>query len=220
MLRRIPRSRLENRKDGDEDGSGSCLQDVSRRERPRSDIRVRGQDVLLLCTGLQSRVRSGTGEVPGAREQAAAPLATESVREALDRTALLGRQALGFRLPLTTGTVCSSTRLIREAAPQRTVASAAASAGDRCEDDRHRNEEGEAPFRKTRPSERAGVRGDRVRRDCEREGTHVRPAIKDGLVNAGADWVVEEVVVDGNLIASRTPWDLPAFMKEVTRALE
>ncbi len=38
-------------------------------------------------------------------------------------------------------------------------------------------------------------------------------AIKDDLVHAGADWQDQEVVVDGNLITSRTPDDLPAFMK-------
>ena len=37
-------------------------------------------------------------------------------------------------------------------------------------------------------------------------------AIKDDLVHAGATWVDEEVVIDGNLITSRTPDDLPAFM--------
>lgn len=35
--------------------------------------------------------------------------------------------------------------------------------------------------------------------------------IRTDLVNAGADWVDEPVVVDGNLITSRTPDDLPAF---------
>ena len=38
-------------------------------------------------------------------------------------------------------------------------------------------------------------------------------SIKDDLVNAGAEYLDEEVVVDGNLISSRTPKDLPAFMK-------
>jgi len=38
-------------------------------------------------------------------------------------------------------------------------------------------------------------------------------AIKDDLVHAGANWVDEEVVIDGNLITSRTPDDLPAFMR-------
>ena len=38
-------------------------------------------------------------------------------------------------------------------------------------------------------------------------------AIKDDLIHAGANWVDEEVVVDSNLITSRTPDDLPAFMR-------
>lgn len=45
-------------------------------------------------------------------------------------------------------------------------------------------------------------------------------AIKDDLIHAGAQWVDEEVVVDGNLITSRKPEDLPAFMRETIRALE
>ena len=44
-------------------------------------------------------------------------------------------------------------------------------------------------------------------------------SIKDDLVNAGARYVDEEVVVDGNLITSRTPKDLPAFAKAIIRAL-
>ena len=40
-------------------------------------------------------------------------------------------------------------------------------------------------------------------------------AIKDDLTHAGANWVDEEVVVDGKLITSRKPDDLPAFMKAV-----
>ena len=40
-------------------------------------------------------------------------------------------------------------------------------------------------------------------------------AIRDDLVHAGADWVDQDVVVDGNLITSRTPDDLPAFMKAI-----
>jgi len=45
-------------------------------------------------------------------------------------------------------------------------------------------------------------------------------AIKDDLVHAGADWVDQEVVVDGNLITSRTPDDLPAFMRAVIAAMK
>ena len=39
------------------------------------------------------------------------------------------------------------------------------------------------------------------------------------LKNAGADWVDEEVVVDGNLITSRDPGDLEAFNREIAQAL-
>jgi protease I len=44
-------------------------------------------------------------------------------------------------------------------------------------------------------------------------------AIKDDLINAGADWVDQEVVVDGKLVTSRKPDDLPAFLREIIRAL-
>jgi protease I len=44
-------------------------------------------------------------------------------------------------------------------------------------------------------------------------------AIKDDLVNAGANYVDEEVVRDGNLITSRKPDDLPAFCREIINAL-
>jgi protease I len=36
--------------------------------------------------------------------------------------------------------------------------------------------------------------------------------IADDMKNAGADWEDSEVVVDGNLVSSRKPDDLPAFM--------
>ncbi len=36
-------------------------------------------------------------------------------------------------------------------------------------------------------------------------------AIKDDVINAGADWVDAEVVMDKNLVTSRKPDDLPAF---------
>ncbi len=45
-------------------------------------------------------------------------------------------------------------------------------------------------------------------------------AIKDDLTCAGANWVDREVVVDGNLITSRTPDDLPAFCRELIRLLK
>jgi protease I len=41
------------------------------------------------------------------------------------------------------------------------------------------------------------------------------PALRDDLKAAGADYVDEEVVVDGNLITSRCPPDLPAFCREI-----
>ncbi len=44
-------------------------------------------------------------------------------------------------------------------------------------------------------------------------------AIKDDLINAGAEYVDREVVVDGNLITSRKPQDLPAFCRETINAL-
>lgn len=44
-------------------------------------------------------------------------------------------------------------------------------------------------------------------------------SIKDDMVNAGAAWVDREVVVDGNLITSRKPDDLPAFCREIVKAL-
>ncbi len=45
-------------------------------------------------------------------------------------------------------------------------------------------------------------------------------AIRDDLENAGAAWVDESVVTDGNLISSRHPDDLPAFMKAILYWLE
>ena len=44
-------------------------------------------------------------------------------------------------------------------------------------------------------------------------------AIKDDVVNAGASFVDREVVRDGNLITSRKPDDLPAFMRTILGAL-
>jgi protease I len=45
------------------------------------------------------------------------------------------------------------------------------------------------------------------------------PAIKDDMVNAGAKWVDQEVVQDGNLITSRKPDDLPGFTDAIIGAL-
>lgn len=44
-------------------------------------------------------------------------------------------------------------------------------------------------------------------------------AIRDDLENAGAEWVDEPVVRDGNLITSRVPNDLPHFLREIISAL-
>ncbi len=46
------------------------------------------------------------------------------------------------------------------------------------------------------------------------------PSLKDDLMNAGAMWQDQAVVIDGNIITSRKPDDLPAFMTEVVKALE
>ena len=44
-------------------------------------------------------------------------------------------------------------------------------------------------------------------------------SIKDDMVHAGGRWSDTEVVVDGNLITARRPDDLPAFCREIVRAL-
>lgn len=44
-------------------------------------------------------------------------------------------------------------------------------------------------------------------------------SIKDDMVNAGATWIDAEVVVDGHVITSRTPADLPAFMQALLKML-
>lgn len=46
------------------------------------------------------------------------------------------------------------------------------------------------------------------------------PSLATDLRNAGAEWVDEEVVVDGNLITSRRPRDLTAFSHALVAALE
>ncbi|MBI4547477.1 MAG: type 1 glutamine amidotransferase [Ignavibacteriae bacterium] len=51
-----------------------------------------------------------------------------------------------------------------------------------------------------------------------KKATSVR-AIKDDMENAGALWEDKSVVVDGNLISSRTPEDLPDFCKAIIKAL-
>ncbi|WP_434134792.1 type 1 glutamine amidotransferase [Pseudomonas luteola] len=41
------------------------------------------------------------------------------------------------------------------------------------------------------------------------------PSLTDDLKNAGAQWVDKEVVVDGKLVSSRKPDDIPAFNREL-----
>jgi deglycase len=43
------------------------------------------------------------------------------------------------------------------------------------------------------------------------------PTLEMDIRNAGGDWVDEEVVVDGNLVTSRKPDDIPAFNREMLR---
>ncbi len=43
------------------------------------------------------------------------------------------------------------------------------------------------------------------------------PTIQDDLRNAGANWVDQEVVIDGNLVTSRGPQDLMPFIREMIR---
>lgn len=45
------------------------------------------------------------------------------------------------------------------------------------------------------------------------------PSLRRDLENAGAEWVDEEVVADGQLITSRKPDDIPAFSHAVIEAL-
>ena len=46
------------------------------------------------------------------------------------------------------------------------------------------------------------------------------PSLQTDLRNAGAEWVDEEVVVDGNLVTSRNPGDLPAFNDALLAGLD
>jgi protease I len=46
------------------------------------------------------------------------------------------------------------------------------------------------------------------------------PSLKTDLRNAGAEWIDAEVVVDGNLLSSRKPDDLPAFSREMVILFE
>lgn len=56
---------------------------------------------------------------------------------------------------------------------------------------------------------------------CDLKGKNITSfySIKDDLTNAGANYLNEEVVIDGNLITARTPKDLPAFLKVIIQSL-
>ncbi|ALL01833.1 intracellular proteinase [Pyrodictium delaneyi] len=45
------------------------------------------------------------------------------------------------------------------------------------------------------------------------------PGIKDDVVNAGAEWLDQPVVVDGNLVTARIPPDMPQWMREYIKLL-
>jgi len=45
-------------------------------------------------------------------------------------------------------------------------------------------------------------------------------SLKDDLVNAGAIYLDKEVVIDNNLITSRTPQDLPVFLPAIIKGLQ
>lgn len=45
------------------------------------------------------------------------------------------------------------------------------------------------------------------------------PSLKTDLKNAGANWIDQEVVTDGNFIFSRKPDDLPAFSNAIIKSL-
>jgi protease I len=45
------------------------------------------------------------------------------------------------------------------------------------------------------------------------------PSLKTDLKNAGAEWVNQEAVVDGNMVTSRMPEDIPAFNREMIHLL-
>lgn len=46
------------------------------------------------------------------------------------------------------------------------------------------------------------------------------PGIKDDMTNAGATWVNEAVVTDGQLVSSRRPPDLPDYLPELIKVME
>jgi PfpI peptidase. Cysteine peptidase. MEROPS family C56 len=46
------------------------------------------------------------------------------------------------------------------------------------------------------------------------------PGIADDVINAGGTWVNEPVVVDGNIVTSRIPDDIPYMMREFMKLLK
>ena len=46
------------------------------------------------------------------------------------------------------------------------------------------------------------------------------PAIKDDMKNAGAIWLDEPVVVDGNFVSAQVPKDLPEFCRHIIQLVE
>jgi protease I len=46
------------------------------------------------------------------------------------------------------------------------------------------------------------------------------PSLQTDIRNAGGNWVDREVVVDGNLVTSRKPDDIPAFNREMIKAFQ
>lgn len=56
---------------------------------------------------------------------------------------------------------------------------------------------------------------------CDIKGLRITSyhSIKDDLINAGANWVDEELVVSGNIITSRNPGDLPVLVKELIKTV-
>jgi protease I len=43
------------------------------------------------------------------------------------------------------------------------------------------------------------------------------PSLKTDIQNAGGSWIDQEAVVDGNLVTSRNPQDIPAFNREMAK---
>jgi protease I len=45
-------------------------------------------------------------------------------------------------------------------------------------------------------------------------------SIKTDVKNAGGNWVDQEAVVDGNLVTSRNPNDIPAFNEKLVELID